>query len=69
MYVEEARVVHMRPVEKAVPALSEPVGGIVSFVLGVDAAVLSGGGVSSGAVGRYVYVGDVSVSAGGDMEL
>ena len=31
--------------------------------------MLGNDGVSSGDVGRYVYVGDVSVSCGGDMEL
>ena len=67
MCEEEARVVQMRPVEKAVPGLSGPVGGSVSCVLGVDAVVLGGGGVLSGAVGRCVYVGDVAVSAGGDI--
>ena len=35
----------------------------------LDAIVLGDGGVSSGDVGRYVSVGDVSVSCGGDMEL
>ena len=53
---EEARVVQMRPVEKAAPALSGPVGGSVSCVLGLDAVVLDDGG-------------DVSVSRGGDMDL
>ena len=50
---EEARVVQMRPVEKAAPALSGPVDG---SVLGLDAVVLDDGG-------------DVSVSRGGDMDL
>ena len=53
---EEARVVQMRPVEKAAPALSGPVGGSASCVLGLDAVVLDDGG-------------DVSVSRGGDMDL
>ena len=53
--------------EKVAPALSVPVGDSVSCVLGVDAVVLGDGGVSSGAVGRYLSVGDVS--CGGDMEL
>ena len=66
---EEARVVQMRPVEKADSALSGPVGGSVPYVLGLDAVVLGDGGVSSGAVGSYVAVGDVSVSCGGDIEL
>ena len=66
MCEEEARVVQMRPVEKAAPALSDPVGGCV---LGLDAVVLDDGGVSSGGVARYASVGDVSVSCGGDMEL
>ena len=63
---EEDRLVQMRPVEKATPALSVPVGGSVADVLGLDAVVLGDGGVSAGAVGRYVYVGDVSVSGVGD---
>ena len=46
----EARVLQMRPVEKAAPASSGPVGGSVSYVLGLDAIVLGNGGVSSGAV-------------------
>ena len=54
-------------VEKAAPTLSGPVGDSVSCVLGVDAVVLGDGGVSSGAVGRYLSVGDVS--CGGDMKL
>ena len=53
---EEARVVQMRRVEKAAPALSGPVGGSVSCVLGLEALVLDDGG-------------DVSVSRGGDMDL
>ena len=69
MCEEEARVVQMRPVEKAAPGLSGLVSGSVSYVLGLDVVVLGDGGVSSGAVGRYVSVGDVSVSCGGDMEL
>ena len=36
---------------------------------GLDAVVLEDGEVSSGDVGRYVSVGDVSVSCGGDIEL
>ena len=63
---EEDRVVQMRPVEKATPALSVPVGGSVADVLSLDAVVLGDGGVSAGAVGRYVSVGDVSVSGVGD---
>ena len=66
MCEEEARVVQMRPVEKAIPALSVPVGGSVADVLSLEAVVLGDGGVSSGAVGRYVYIGDVSVSGGVD---
>ena len=66
MCEEEARVVDMRPVEKAAPALSGPVCDNVSCVLGVNAIVLGEGGGSSDAVGRYVYVGDVS--SGCDME-
>ena len=48
---EEARVVQMRPVEKAALDLSGPVVDSVSSVLGVDAVVLSDGGGSSGFVG------------------
>ena len=59
----------MRPVEKAAPALSGPVGGSVSCMLGLEAVALGDGGGSSGAVFRYVSVGDGSVSCGGDMEL
>ena len=40
----------MRPVEKAAPALSDPVGGSVSCVLGLDALLLGDDGVSSGGV-------------------
>ena len=65
MCEEEARVVQMRPEEKAAPALSDPVGGSVSCVLGLDATVLGDGGVSSGDVSG----GDVSVPCGDDMEL
>ena len=54
MCEEEARVVQMRSVETAAPALSDPVGGSVSCMLGLDAIVLDDGGVSTGAVGRYV---------------
>ena len=69
MCEEEARVVQMRPVEKVAPALSDPVDGSVPCVLGLDAVVLGDDGVSTGAVGRYVSVGDVLVSCGGDMDL
>ena len=69
MCEEEARVVQMRSVETAAPALSDPVGGSVSCMLGLNAIVLDDGGVSSGGVARYASVGDVSVSCGGDMEL
>ena len=51
---EEARVVQMRPVEKADPALSGHVGGSMSCVLGLEALVLDDGG---------------DVSRGGDMDL
>ena len=63
MCEEEARVVHMRALEKAAPDLSGHVSVSVSCVLGLDAMVLGDGGVSSGAVGRYMClaVGDVSV--------
>ena len=64
MCEEQACVVQMRPVEKAAPALSGPVGGSVPCVLGVDAVLLGDGGVSSGAMDRYVSVGDMSVSGG-----
>ena len=59
----------MGPAKKAAPASSGPVGGSVSCVLGLDAVVLGDGGLSSGDVGRYVSVGDFSVSCGGDIEL
>ena len=59
----------MRSVEKAASAVSGPVGGSVSYVLALDAVVLGDGGVSSGAVGKYVSVGDVSVSGGGDTDV
>ena len=49
--------------EKATPALNVPVGDSVAGVLGLDAVVLGDGGVLSGAVGRYVFVGE-RVSAG-----
>ena len=45
MCEKEARVVQMRQVEKAPPALSGPVGDSVSCLLGVDAVVLEDGGV------------------------
>ena len=52
----------MRSVEeKATPALSVPVGGSVVGMLVLNAVVLGDRGVSSGAVGRYVSVGDVSM--------
>ena len=56
----------MRSVERATPASCVPVGGSVANVLGLDAVVLGDGGVSSVTVGRYVSVGDMSVSDGGD---
>ena len=65
MCEEEARVVQMSPEEKAAPALSDPVGGSVSCVLGLDAIVSGDGGVSSGDVSG----GDVSVPCGDDVEL
>ena len=55
--------------EKAAPALSVPVGGNVSYVLGLDAVELGDYGMSSGDVGRYMSVVDVSVSCGDDIEL
>ena len=67
MCEEETRVVEMRPVEKAAAALSGPIDDSVSCVVGVDAVVLCYGVVSSGAMGRYVSVGNVS--GGGDIEL
>ena len=69
MCEEEARVVQMRPVEKAAPGFSGPVGGSVSYVLGLEAVVFGDGALSYDVVGRYVSVCDVSVSCGGDMEL
>ena len=69
MCEEEASAVEVRPVEKAASGLSGPVGGSMSCMLSLDAVVLGDGGVSSGAVGRRVSVGDVSVSCGGDMDL
>ena len=66
---EEASVIEMRQVEKAASGLSGPVGGSMSCMLSLDAVVIGDGVVSSGAVGRQVSVGDVSVSCGGDMEL
>ena len=56
MCEEEARVVQMRSVETAAPALSDPVGGSVSCMLGLDAVVLDDGD-------------DMSVPCGGDVEL
>ena len=67
MCEEEARVVDMRPVEKAAPALSAAVCGSVSCVLGVDAVVLGDGGVLSGVMGRYVSAGDLDNVSGGDI--
>ena len=55
---EEASVVAMRPVEKAAPCLSGPVGDSMSCVLGLDAVVSCDGGVTAGDVGRCVSVGD-----------
>ena len=55
---EEASVVAMRPVEKAAPCLSRPVGDSMSCVLGLDAVVSCDGGVTAGDVGRCVSVGD-----------
>ena len=55
----------LRPVENVASALTGPVGGSVSHVLGLDAVLLGDGGMSSGAVGRYVSAGDVPVSEGG----
>ena len=67
MCEEKACVVHMRHVENVAPSMSGPVSGSVSHELGLDAVVLGDGGVSSGAVGRYV--GDVSVSWCGDTDV
>ena len=50
MCEEEARVVQMRPVEKVAPALSGPVSGSGSYVLGLDAVELGDSGVSSDVV-------------------
>ena len=55
---EEASVVAMRPVEKAAPCLSRPVGDSMSCVLGLDAVVSCDGGVTACDVGRCVSVGD-----------
>ena len=67
MCEEEARVVQMRPVEKVAPALSGPVSGSGSYVLGLDAVELGDSGVSSDVVSRYASVGDVS--GGGDTDV
>ena len=67
MCEEEVRVVQMRSVETAAPALSDPVGGSVSCMLDLDVVVLDDGGVSSGSMARYASV--VDVSCGGDLEL
>ena len=67
MCEEEARVVEMRPVEKAAPALSAAVGGSVSCSLGLDAVVLGDGGVSYGAMRKHVPVGDVSDALSGGL--
>ena len=69
MCEEEVRVVQMRSVETAAPALRDPVGGSVSCMLDLDVVVLDDGGVSSGSMARYASVVDVSVSCGGDLEL
>ena len=60
MREEEASVIEMRQMEKVASGLSGPVGGSVSCVLSLDAAVVGDGGViaDSGDVGRYVSVGD-----------
>ena len=68
MCEEEARVVEMRPVEKAAPALSGTVGGSVSFVLGLADVVFGDGGVSSGAVSGCMCDLD-RVSGGGHMDV
>ena len=69
MCEEEASVVEIRPVEKAALALNGPVGGSVSYVLGLNAVVLGDGGVTFGAVVRYVSVGDLDrVSGGGSTD-
>ena len=52
----------MLPLEKAAPALSGTVRCSVSYVLWLDAVVLGDVGVPSDTVGKYVSVGDVSVS-------
>ena len=58
---EEASVVAMRPVEKAAPCLSRPVGDSMSCVLGLDAVVSCDGGVTAGDVGRCVSFGDTRI--------
>ena len=67
MCEEEARVVEIRLVKKAAPALSGAVGGSVSYVLGFGRSC--DGGVTAGDVGMYLYVSDVSVACGGDVKL
>ena len=78
MCEEEDRVVQMRPVEKATPALSVPVGGSVADVLGLDDVVsLSGVGDPVGCCVDKVLSGAVSgglcdldrVSGGGDTDV
>ena len=75
---EEDRVVQMRPVEKATPALSVPVGGSVADVLGLDDVVsVSGVGDPVGCGVDKVLSGAVSgglcdidrVSGGGDTDV
>ena len=51
MCEKETRILQVRPVEKAAPALSGPISGSVSYVLGLDTVVLGDGGMSSGVVG------------------
>ena len=58
----------MRPVEKAAPALTGPVGGSVSYVLGLDDVVSGDGGVSVLSVAVCVTLID-RVSGGGDTDM
>ena len=78
MCEEEARVVEMRPVEKAASALSGPVGGGVSNVsvgdvsvdmefCGIDTVVRDACDIDSISLGDIVvHVGEMSFSGGGD---
>ena len=58
----------MRPVAMAAPYLSGPVGGRVSYLLGLDAMVLGDGRLSSGSVSGCLCDLD-NVSGGGDTDV